>query len=210
MPHAVIKDLCLRLTDLADADVTLRLAGCIGLVLAIVRRDLAWRWILAVGGALGIILVLKLAFGLVLALGAAIDVRSPSGHTCSSSLVYGGLALLLAADRRIGTGAAVVVAAVIGGTRLALGAHSVPEVVLGGAVGVLAVALLGRWLASRAPLSSRQRIVLAGCALVPVILFDGHVSSIEGRLDKLEYGTARSLGLPTWPGEKRYLKLYGG
>ncbi len=201
---------CAALTDLADADVTLPLAGAVALGLAVLRIDLAWRWIVVVGGAFGVILALKLVFGIVLALGASLGIRSPSGHTCSSSLVYGSLALLLTGRSRLAVALALAVAGLIGFTRLALGAHSLPEVLLGGAIGVAAVALLGRAARRRPSLRPRDRAILVPMSIVVVALFYGHMAGIEGRLDKLEYAADRALNLPSWSGERAYLKLYGG
>ena len=201
---------CASLTDLADADVTLPLAAAIAAVLALLRADLAWRWVLVVGGALGVILALKLLFGIVIALGAAVGIRSPSGHTCSSSLVYGSLALLLSGRGRLGTAAAAAVAVLIGFTRLALGAHSLPEVLLGGTVGVGGVAVLGRACRGRAPLGWLQSAALLPVAALAIGLFYGDMAAIEFRLDKLEYAADHALGLPGWAGERAYLKLYGG
>ena len=210
MTNTAFRIACATLTDFADADVTLPLAIAVSIALAVMRADLAWRWILVVAGAFGVILALKLAFGTVLALGASLGIRSPSGHTCSSSLVYGSLALLLSGRPGLATVAAAGIAAVIGFTRLALGAHSLPEVLLGGAVGVAAVAILGRVVRGRRPLRPGQRLALVPVAVVAGGMFYGHMAGIEGRLDKLEFATDRALGLPSWAGERTYLKLYGG
>ena len=85
--------------------------------------------------------VLKLSFiacGHLLPLSS---LRSPSGHTAGAAVVYGSL---LAMWIRFRTGTAIwtlpsalIFMSVIGVTRLALGAHSVVEVVVGGAVGLL-------------------------------------------------------------------------
>ena len=210
MTNTAFRLTCAALTDLGDADVTLPLAGAIAIVLALLRADLAWRWVVVVGGAFGVILTLKLVFGIVLALGASLGIRSPSGHTCSSSLVYGSLALLLTGRARLALGLASAIAGLIGFTRLALGAHSFPEVLLGGVVGVVAVAMLGRVVRSRPPLRPAHRVVLVPVAMVAVALFYGRMAGIEGRLDKLEYAADQALGLPSWQGERAYLKLYGG
>ncbi len=63
---------------------------------------------------------------------------SPSGHTASAAVVYGGLAWLLlrrAAGPVAAACAAVLPAIVIGWSRLALHAHTVPEVVVGALIG---------------------------------------------------------------------------
>ncbi len=125
-------------TDVADGAVLLPLAGLVALVLAAQRR---WRtalaWTLSVGATLGLMLALKLAVaGCGTALGA-LGLRSPSGHTAAAAVVYGGLFAMLAGLR--GWDAALpglAVAAAIAGTRIALGVHSLADVMVGATVGV--------------------------------------------------------------------------
>ena len=138
-------------TNVADADVTLPLAAGVLLVLLAFRRDLASAWLRDIGGALVIILALKIAFGVMLGVGTAFGIRSPSGHTETASSVYGGLLSLLTGRPWFGTLLAVVIAIFIGVTRLGLGVHSLSDVLVGGLVGIGAVVLLGRSLARRPP-----------------------------------------------------------
>jgi membrane-associated phospholipid phosphatase len=88
-------------------------------------------------------LALKL-FALCVPSLAAFDIRSPSGHTAGAAIVYGGLAALLpiAVPARLLIAALVVVA--VGVSRLALGMHTPAEVILGGLLGVTAVAVFCR------------------------------------------------------------------
>ena len=147
------------LTDFADQAVILPLVATVLLVLVAQRR---WRvaaaWLLAVPGVLGVLLVLKVtcyACGwLWPALGPdRLALRSPSGHAASAAVVYGGIALLLAARTRIGGvpasfPVALVVAAgmaaLIGVTRVRLGAHSTSEVVVAACVGVAGAVIFAR------------------------------------------------------------------
>ena len=134
------------LTDFADQAVVLPLGLIVGVLLAAFgwpRAALAWA--IALGAALGLTLLAKLAllpcaprvFGTAL--------RTPSGHTAAASVTYGGLVALLIPGRWRLLGAVAASAAVggvIAGTRLALGVHTGSEVVAGAAIGVAAAALL--------------------------------------------------------------------
>ena len=133
------------ITDFGDQAVILPLAATVALIFLISgwRRG-ALAWTVAVGATLGLVLLLKLAF---LACGHLItdmQLQSPSGHTAAAAVVYGGLAgialrtvtsnkyWLLGCTFAI----AILCAAIFGATRLRLGAHSMPEVLAGGMVGV--------------------------------------------------------------------------
>jgi membrane-associated phospholipid phosphatase len=125
------------LTDFADPAVVLPLALVASLMLALTgwRRG-AMLWIVAVIATLGTMAVLKMA---LFACGAVDLVRSPSGHTASAAIIYGGLAALVA--RRSGARLipsflpAPAAAILIGFSRLALDVHTLPEVLIGAAVG---------------------------------------------------------------------------
>ncbi len=129
------------LTDFADQAVILPLAVATALVLALA----GWRrgaivWSLAVAGTLGVMMVLKLGSQACGHLLPIAGLRSPSGHTAAAGAVYGGL-LAICAQRATGHArwtlpCAVSLAVMIGLSRLALGVHTVPEIVLGGSVGV--------------------------------------------------------------------------
>ena len=198
-------------TNVADADVTLPLAAGVLLVLLAFRRDLALAWLRDIGGALVIILALKIAFGVMLGVGTAFGIRSPSGHTETASSVYGGLLSLLTGRPWFGTLLAVVIAIFIGVTRLGLGVHSLSDVLVGGLVGIGAVVLLGRSLARRPPsLPGASRLLLLLLTLAVVAGLYGHRSTIEGWLERVEYHLAVALGVPTWKGEALYVRSHGG
>ena len=130
------------LTDFAD------LAVILPLVLAVALVSAAQGWwrgafacLLAVSGALATLLVLKLV---IYACGSAWPiggVRSPSGHTGSAAVACAGLAVLLGL-RWTAVPLAAVAAAGIGVSRLALRVHTPGDVLIGGAVGVAAAAVL--------------------------------------------------------------------
>jgi membrane-associated phospholipid phosphatase len=150
------------LTDFADLAVLLPLALCVGggLALAGWRRG-ALAWAVAIGGTLGVILVMKLLF-----LGCGThSALSPSGHTAAGTAVYGGIAALWL-RRRVGTLVAVLlaggfVAAGIGASRVALGAHVPIEVGIGTAVGLGGILCLLR-AAGPPPQWVRARLLIPG------------------------------------------------
>jgi membrane-associated phospholipid phosphatase len=130
------------LTDFVDQAVLLPLAFAVALVLAATGwRRAAGMWALMIVIGFGAMLLAKL-FALCVPLPLAI--RSPSGHTAGAAMVYGGLAALLPIALRARLLIAVLVALVIGVSRLALGMHTPAEVILGGLLGVAAVAVFCR------------------------------------------------------------------
>ena len=144
-------------SDFADAAVILPLVGLLWPVLG----RAGTRWVLACMLTLGGILLLK-----------AVCFRltgpwpfSPSGHTASAAIVYGGLAWVLLRPRlgrAVPALLAVAAVGLIGWTRLQLGAHSVAEVAAGAAIGAAGFA----WLAWRTPELSRMWPVMAVTVLV--------------------------------------------
>ena len=183
----------LFLTDFADEAVVLPVAA---VVLAVLLM-LGWRrgalaWFFGVGGVLGTMLVLKLiVFACIWRL-PDLALSSPSGHTAAAAVVYGGLLALLARQRGgalLGALAGGAFALLVGFTRLALHVHTVPDVVVGAAVGVTGAMLLRRFAGDRPDKLSSPRLVLATC--VAIGLFHGHRLAAETRI--------RSLALDVWP-----------
>lgn len=132
------------LTNFADQAVVLPVVFAIATVLAMQgwrRGALVWLGVVFV--TFGLMLFLKLAFIACSRLAGVIDIHSPSGHVAAATVVCGGLAALLTRHRAGILSVAMLAAVVIGVSRLALGMHSVPEVVLGALVGLAgATALL--------------------------------------------------------------------
>jgi membrane-associated phospholipid phosphatase len=162
-----------HVTDFGDQAVILPVALVVSLVLAIgrcVRACLAWT--VAVCGVLSLILALKvilLTCGVQLLPTGAL--RTPSGHTGASTVVYGGIAALVLQGRANSAWpaalAAVTVAVVIGVSRIVLHAHTILEVCIGGMVG-----LAGIWvmllMAGRLP--RRPPWVLCGALVLAAIV----------------------------------------
>lgn len=173
------------ITDFADQAVILPLAVATAIVLAVAGW---WRgaivWSLAVGGTLLTLLLLKLATAACGNLLPIPGLRSPSGHTAAAGAVYGGLLAIVAerltGQRRWTLACALGVAVVIGLSRLALGVHTVAEVVVGGAVGTSGALLLA-WQGGLPPPSLRL-VPLAALALAVMVAFHGLHLPIESAL----------------------------
>jgi membrane-associated phospholipid phosphatase len=135
---AVSSDVSQFITDFADQALVLPTITLVAawLLLAETRRALLI-WIASCGVVLGGIFLLKLM--LPCATGAY-GLRSPSGHTASAILMSGAVLLLLAGPgrrrRTWAIGAGIAIGILVGLTRLDLGAHTVPEVIVGAAVGM--------------------------------------------------------------------------
>jgi membrane-associated phospholipid phosphatase len=137
------------LTDFADLAVILPLVLAIAVALAVQgwRRG-ALLWLAVVAATFAATLALKLMFLACSPLFGPMDVHSPSGHVAAATVVTGGLAALLSRRRATILPAAVLAAVVIGVSRLVLGAHSLPEVVVGAMIGLAGAAALLRFAGS--------------------------------------------------------------
>ena len=132
-------------TNFADQAVILPLAVGIALVFALSgwRRG-ALAWTAAIGGTLALVLFLKLRFFVCGHVLPGASFSNPSGHTAAAAAVYGGLGAMIMRsiwdDKRWTLACAVAVgvllAVVIGRSRLVLDLHSMAEVVVGGVIGV--------------------------------------------------------------------------
>src|ERR1700730_8285495 len=149
----------------------LPLAGIILLWLMSVRpRNGAGWWVAAVMLCAGGTALLKIYF---FACPPTPELRSPSGHTSLSTLIYGTLILLVALEARrwqkvlvLGSGLALIVA--IAASRVALSAHSAIEVGLGLAIGALALAVFARGYMRRPPVQALLPVLLLAVVLSAV------------------------------------------
>lgn len=100
------------------------------------------------------------------------DMRSPSGHTASGALVYGALLGLFAPWRHRHATAfisASVLAAAFGASRVALGVHTLSDVIAGAVVGVCGAFAMVHFAGPRpagTDCSRRMAIVVPVCVLV--------------------------------------------
>jgi membrane-associated phospholipid phosphatase len=162
------------LTDFADQAVVVPIVLAVAAILLIRgQRRVAFLWLGVIGATLMAVGTLKLAFLGCSQTFDSLSIRSPSGHTAAASVVAGGLAILLTGRHTIILVVATSAASVIGLSRVVLGCHSVPEVVLGATVGLIGTEILSRlW-----PPGQRRRpasiLVIAG--LVAVAMHGVHL-----------------------------------
>jgi membrane-associated phospholipid phosphatase len=173
------------LTNLGDAAVVLPVAALILLwLLDLAGQRIALLWCCALLVAGGGTALLKIYIDACTIPVAGLD--SPSGHTGMSTLVYGGLALMIGAEtaswRRLAVGAAgVVLVAAIALSRVVLGAHDVIEVVVGLLIGGTALALFARGYVG-VPIEGARRIwplVIATSILAVALALSDHPTQLE-------------------------------
>src|SRR5271168_5154181 len=138
-------------------------------------------WATAVAVMLLSIALLKLVF---VHCDRAGGLGSPSGHTASAALIYGGGAALLLRLRTPAAAAlAGLAAAIIGATRLALHLHSPADVLAGAAIGIACATLLAH-LAGPRPRAQPLRY-FAPEALAAMVLLHGMHLHLEEAIRRL-------------------------
>ena len=162
------------LTDFADQALILPLV----LATAIALAAQGWRrgalvWLIVVAATFATMLVLKLMFLACSPLFGPMDVHSPSGHVAAATVVAGGLAAMLSCRRASILPAAVLAAIVIGLSRLVLGMHSLPEIVLGALIGLAGAAALLRFVG--APPRLRVAPLIAIIVMVTALFHGLHL-----------------------------------
>ena len=179
------------LTDFADQAVILPLACAVALALLLAgwRRG-ALAWVASVVGTLGAVLIAKMAVLACIALVVLPDLRSPSGHTASAAVVYGGLIVLLLPTPARGARRLVVAllfgaafAVLFGGTRLALHVHTLSDVIAGACLGIAGALVLAR-VAGPRPAGFRAAAPVAAALAVALLLHGIHLHAEEA-LDRL-------------------------
>jgi membrane-associated phospholipid phosphatase len=170
-----MRELVTYLTDFADQAVILPLVLAVAITLAIQgwRRG-AVTWVAVVATTFVATLAFKLMFLACSPLFEPMDVHSPSGHVSAAVVVSGGLAAMLTRGRTNILPAALVAACVIGLSRLVLGAHSLPEVIVGALIGLAGAATLQR-LAGRPPEGLRAAPVMAVVVVVAAVFHGLHL-----------------------------------
>jgi membrane-associated phospholipid phosphatase len=158
------------LTDFADQAVMLPVVLAVAIVLAAMgwwRGALAWLCVIAV--TFGGVLALKFGFLACRPVFGPWSIESPSGHTAAASVVAGSLAALLTGKRLAGLGVALLAAVVFGMSRLVLGFHSVPEVLIGAILGVAGATIVSHF-AGPPPARRPVHVVVAVTLLVALLL----------------------------------------
>lgn len=163
------------LTDFADQALILPLVLAITVALAVQgwRRG-ALTWLTVVAGTFAATLSFKLMFLACSPVFGPMDVHSPSGHVAAATVVAGGLAAMLTRHRATILPAAVLAAIVIGVSRLVLGAHTLPEVIVGALIGLAGAAALLRF-AGTPPPTLRIAPLLAVIVIVAAICHGLHL-----------------------------------
>jgi membrane-associated phospholipid phosphatase len=134
------------LTDFADQAVILPLVIAIAVTLAVQ----GWRrgavvWLIVVASTFIATIIFKLVFLACSPVFGPMDIHSPSGHVAAATVVSGGLAAILSGRRASILPVACLAAVVIGISRIVLGMHSFPEVVVGTLIGLAGAAALLRF-----------------------------------------------------------------
>jgi membrane-associated phospholipid phosphatase len=181
------------LTDFADQAVMLPVVLAIAIVLAMQgwrRGALVWLGVVFV--TFGVMLFLKLVFLACTPLFGPIDVHSPSGHVAAATVVAGGLTALLTRHRASILPVALLAAVVIGVSRLVLGMHSLPEVVLGAVVGLAGAAAL---LALAGPPPTLRPGRVFAVVVIVAALFHGMHLPAEAAIRHTAFSAARMLSV---------------
>lgn len=186
------------ITDFADQAIVLPVSVCVLLFLLLSRCwQTALAWTISMGGVLGIMLVLKLGIG---ACGPALGtgaLDSPSGHTASATMLYGGIATILfpRLSPVLRLVLAIAVALLFGASRVVLHDHSVIEVVIGGIVGLGGLAIFLRLRGAGPPRLPRVWIMLVLACVA--MLQHGHRMTIEHRIHSFATLRLRALICPS-------------
>jgi membrane-associated phospholipid phosphatase len=162
------------LTDFADQAVILPMVLAVSAALFIQgwRRG-ALAWLVTVAATFGAILALKVTCLACSPLFRPMDMHSPSGHVAAATVVAGGFAGMLTRRSSGVVPAAVLAAMVIGVSRLWLGMHSVPEVMVGAMVGLIGAIALPRLAGPPPPL--RLMSLMVTVVLVAVTFHGLHM-----------------------------------
>ncbi len=184
-------------TDFGDQGVVLPASAAVLCVLLLARWwfGALW-WVLTMGGVLSLMLVLKLGIGACGWVFGIPGLNSPSGHTASATMFYGGVtSILLAGPRSLPRVLpAVLIALLFAASRVALHDHSVLEVAIGGLVGICGVgSFVG--LCGPAPVGvGRLRL----CITVAVVAMaaHGHRMTVEQHIHSFAILRLRALLCP--------------
>ncbi len=178
------------LTDCGDLAVLAPMSVAIGGWLLVVQaRRLAVWWGVALALSAGGTALLKMVF---YACPPVPELVSPSGHTSMATLVYGSIAIIFGAEaprRRqllIAAGGLLLVLT-IAGSRTILKFHSIPEVVLGFILGLIALAVFARAYAKDRPRAKALRGLVTVLAAIMVLLH-GQDLAAEGLLRRMVSG----------------------
>lgn len=154
----------------------------------------------AIVAAMGLALVAKLAFAACGFGATRIAVESPSGHAALGAAFWGAVAVVVAGGRRLRDRLAIYavaagVAAAVACARVALGAHTVAEVIFGLAIGAAATAL---FVALRGPsrrLSLTPQLAARAAPIVGLLALDLAIFANRWTAEPLIDRLAAALGV---------------
>jgi hypothetical protein len=172
-------------TNLGDLAVLLPASlGLVAFLAWIGSREDAAAFATASAVCLLAALLAKLAFAACGARYSLIGVESPSGHSAFGATFYGCLAVLFGAGRTLSRrlalyGVAAALILLIGASRVALDAHTAPEVVVGLFIGAMTVGLFRALRVDPEPLQFSAQTVIrmspfAALYAVCLLLLAGH------------------------------------
>jgi membrane-associated phospholipid phosphatase len=164
------------ITDCGDLAILLPVACILTLWAALTRTQAVFTWwLVALAVCAGGTGILKIYF---FACPPLSDLHSPSGHTSLSTLVYGTLTLAVASSvqdwrRWLAAIAGSVFIVAIAVSRIIVQAHSIPEVLLGSIIGLIALSLfVAAYLRNRPTKPYLAPLVTVSVMLV--VLLNGH------------------------------------
>jgi membrane-associated phospholipid phosphatase len=189
-------------TGFGDQSVILPFAAAVAIALAAsgARRE-ALIWCGAIFIALFATLVAKVLFLPCGHLIPLLGIRSPSGHTAAAIAAYAGFAMLwvkLAQDRWMRAAFISVALAgclAIAVSRVLIGAHTTPEVLFGGLIGLASPVILAGVEPPASEPRPRPTLLLLLVPLILVLLFHGATLPIEGAIDVASMRLMAWLGL---------------
>jgi membrane-associated phospholipid phosphatase len=191
------------LTPFGNLGVMLPLSAMVAIV---VVAAAGWRmlvlWSSAILVPLALILVAKLFFIPCGYLFPDLAIHSPSGHAASAMAVYGGIAVLVGrmiGGRRTAAASLLLVMAIalalaIAVSRVVIGVHTLPEVILGSSIGLVSPIILavGAHFPERKAIFRPWMVLLP---LVPIVFLRGVDLPAEQIIDHAADWFAQRLGV---------------
>ena len=175
------------ITDCGDLAILLPIVAVLTVWAALIGKPGIFKWwLVAVAFCIGGTAVLKIYF---FACPPLSDLHSPSGHTSLSTLVYGTLTLAVASTIRDWRRWLVVIVgttfiAAIAISRIIVQAHSIPEVLLGSVLGLVALSLFVAAYLRDTP-TRTYLAPLITISVMLVVLLNGHELRAEEFLHRI-------------------------
>jgi membrane-associated phospholipid phosphatase len=180
-------------TDFADQAVVVPIVLAVALTLVFQGSPRgAVAWLSVTCATFSAILMLKLACLVFVPVPDQAELGSPSGHVAAATFVAGGLAAVLSGRRVASLIIGVLAAAAIGVSRIALGDHTFPEVLVGAVVGLAGAGML-IWLGGPPPAPRPRGLMLV--VLLVAVVFHGLHMPTETMIRDAAHDVGQSLGV---------------